>query len=50
MYTLRSNSTVNLAVPSVGNTFQDTAARNKLPTDIKSFSKETCAFFKNRTM
>ena len=35
---LRSNSTVNLVVPRVSNTFQDTAARifNALPSETKS--------------
>ena len=53
---LRSNSTVNLVVPRVSNTFQDTAARifNTLPSgtkscvDSKSFSKQAFTFLKSR--
>ena len=53
---LRSNSTVNLVVPHVSNTFQDTAARifNTLPSgtkscvDSKSFSKQAFTFLKSR--
>ena len=53
---LRSNSTMNLVVPRVSNTFQYTAVRifNTLPSgrkscvDTKSFSKQAFTFLKSR--
>ena len=52
---LRSNSTVNLVVLRVSNTFQDTAAwifntqpsGTKLCVDSKSFSKQAFTFLKS---
>ena len=55
--TLRSSSTVNLVIPLISNTFQDSAAIlfNWLPVKIKScvdartFSRETYEFLRNRS-